>query len=586
VLGCANPPTGVTCSFNPPTLSPGAGTSTMTVLTSSATTAGTKMLPVVGSLLGGPSVTQANVSLSISSTAPSFTLTNSTATRSIALGGGSTTYSLSVRATTTTSPGSVTMSCAPPLPTGVTCAFNPATFTPTTTARAVTATVAATNAAAAASYTLNFQASTSSQLRRAPGTLNVSDFILAVDPGSRQISSTTGGSTTYDVTLSTTSGFASSVALACTGLPTGTSCSFAPSSAIPTTAGVHSTLTLTTTASTPGGSNLFNVQGTSGTLVHAQPVEIIADARDFTIGAAPTSIGVAQGGSNTTAISTTALGGVSGNVALACTSVAPAAAGLTCGFDQTTIAAGGAATLTLSAAANLTGGTYMVTVQGQMTSPVTRTHTTTVTVTVPDFGVSATPATQTVLPGATANFNVTTSALNGFSGNIALTCQVLTAPAGTACSVDASPVAAGGGTAMHVTTSSGTPVGTYTVRLTGTAGATTHTFDTQLTIGSLVDFTMTTSNPSLTIAAGLGGTYNLTVTATGGFAESVSIACVGQPAGLSCGSVAGFVPSAAGTAKTLSVKSGFILAPGTYNFQLKATSATKTHAINVSVTIQ
>src|SRR5204863_2704856 len=129
-------------------------------------------------------------------TAAAFTLTDSTPTKSIAIGGGSTTYTLSVRATTTLSPGMVTMSCAPPVPAGISCSFNPASFTPTTTARSITATVTTTNAVTAGSYALTFQAATASQLRRGAGTLNVTDFALNVDPDSRQIGSTTGGSTT------------------------------------------------------------------------------------------------------------------------------------------------------------------------------------------------------------------------------------------------------------------------------------------------------------------------------------------------------------------------------------------------------
>ncbi|MBI2677228.1 MAG: hypothetical protein HYX28_00440 [Candidatus Koribacter versatilis] len=590
-LACGTPPAGVTCAFNPATVTPGGGSSTLTVLTTTAVTAGMKTLVVAGTLGGVTPVAQANAGLTISSSTPSFTLTNSTATRSLAIGGGSTTYSLSVRSTLATSPGTVTMSCVSPLPAGVSCSFSPASFSPTTIARAVTATVTATNAAAAGSYPLGFQAATTTQLRRATGTLNLTDFALAVTPGSQQIGSTTGGTATYDVALTTASNFAASVTLACTGLPAGASCGFAPSSMTPSASGAHSTLTLTTTASTPGGSSLFNVQGTSGALVRAQQVEVIVDPRDFTIGATPPAISVPQGGSNTTTIATTSIGGVTGDVALSCTNVSPATAALTCGFDQTTITTGGTATLTLTGAPNLPGGTYTVTVQGQMTSPVARTRTTAVTVTVPDFGLGITPPTQTILPAATADYTVTTSALNGFAGNIALSCQVLTAPAGTACSVDASPVAAGSGTALHVTTSAGTPTGTYTVRLTGTSGVTTHTFDAQLVIGppsSPVDFTITTSTPSRTVtrSGGLATTsYSVTVTANGGFAESVTIACLGQPAGVTCGSVSAFVPAASGTTKTITAIIMSSAAPGTYSFQLKATSATKTHSVNVSLTI-
>jgi hypothetical protein len=138
---------------------------------------------------------------------------------------------------------------------------------------------------------------------------------------------------------------------------------------------------------------------------------------------------------------------------------------------------------------------------------------------------------------------------------------------------------------MHVATSSGTPTGAYTVRLTGTSGLTTHTFDVQVAVGSPIDFTITSSTPSRTVTRGTITSYSVTVTAQGGFAETVNLSCSGVPVGTACGPVAGFVPSALGTTKSISFIVGTAAVPGTYSFQFKGVSATKQHAVTVQLTI-
>jgi hypothetical protein len=49
--------------------------------------------------------------------------------------------------------------------------------------------------------------------------------------------------------------------------------------------------------------------------------------------------------------------------------------------------------------------------------------------------------------------------------------------------------------------------------------------------------------------------------------------------------VAGFLPSASGTTKSLNFLVGSTAVPGTYTFQIVATSATKQHAVSVQLII-
>ena len=86
------------------------------------------------------------------------------------------------------------------------------------------------------------------------------DFSLALSPTTRSVRG--GGSVDYTVTLTALNGFAGAVSLSVTGLPSGSSGSFAPTSVMP---GAASVLTITT-APTPRGTFTFTVRGTSGSL--------------------------------------------------------------------------------------------------------------------------------------------------------------------------------------------------------------------------------------------------------------------------------------------------------------------------------
>jgi hypothetical protein len=89
------------------------------------------------------------------------------------------------------------------------------------------------------------------------------DFSISVSPTSGTV--TAGGSTTATVSTAVTSGTAETVSLAASGLPSGASASFSPTSV---TAGGSSTLTLSTSAATPAGSYPITITGTAPSATH------------------------------------------------------------------------------------------------------------------------------------------------------------------------------------------------------------------------------------------------------------------------------------------------------------------------------
>ena len=90
--------------------------------------------------------------------------------------------------------------------------------------------------------------------------------------------------------MSTTavSGFSGSINLSVTGLPTGATGTFNPTSVC---AGSSSALSITTTWSTPAGTYTLTITGTSGTLTQTAKVTLVVTPESTSNCASPTSVG-------------------------------------------------------------------------------------------------------------------------------------------------------------------------------------------------------------------------------------------------------------------------------------------------------
>lgn len=98
-----------------------------------------------------------------------------------------------------------------------------------------------------------------------PAASTTPDFSVSCSPSSLSVSQ--GASTTSTCTVTSTNGYSSAVSLSCSGLPSGSSCSFSPSSVTPPSNGsANSTLTVTASGSAATGSFGFDVDGTDGSL--------------------------------------------------------------------------------------------------------------------------------------------------------------------------------------------------------------------------------------------------------------------------------------------------------------------------------
>ena len=103
---------------------------------------------------------------------------------------------------------------------------------------------------------------------RVLGAPPVPTFTLAAVPATRSV--TRSASTSYAVNVTALYGFTGSVDLSVTGLPTGVTASFSPSSTTST-----STLTVTTTSTTPFNSYAFTITGVSGSLIRSAAATLV-----------------------------------------------------------------------------------------------------------------------------------------------------------------------------------------------------------------------------------------------------------------------------------------------------------------------
>ena len=126
-----------------------------------------------------------------------------------------------------------------------------------------------------------------------PGTTPTNDFSLSASPPSASV--TAGSAATSTINTAVTSGAAQSVALSATGLPTGATATFTPSSV---TAGSSSSLSISTLSGTTPGPYTVTITGTGTSATHTTTFALTVTApvtNDFSLSASPPSASVTAG---------------------------------------------------------------------------------------------------------------------------------------------------------------------------------------------------------------------------------------------------------------------------------------------------
>jgi Galactose oxidase-like, Early set domain/PKD domain len=226
-----------------------------------------------------------------------------------------------------------------------------------------------------------------------------------------------------------------------------------------------------------------------------------------------------------------------------------------------------------------TPGTYVasftVTDNGGLTSPAA-----TRTITVPDFSLSAMPASQAVLPGDSTSYTATVTAGAGFTGTVSFSVSGL--PQGATASFNPGSVASSGSTAMSVSTSGTTPAGSYTLTIAATSGVLTHTANVTLVVNG--DFSIATTPASRTISRGGSATYTVTIAAGPGFAGAVNLSVTGLPK-FANGKFNPLSVTGSGTS-VLTVSTNRNVTIGNYTLTITGTSGSRVHTSSVTMIVQ
>jgi len=174
----------------------------------------------------------------------------------------------------------VSLSCTG-LPSGATCAFNPASVTPVSGGSASSSlTVSVGSSTAAGAYSFSIVGTSGSTTHSTALSLTVTpppppppDFSLQASPSSLTIAQGANGTST--ATVASLNGFSSAVSLSCTGLPAGATCAFVPTSVTPPASGTATSgLTVSVDAGVATGSYSVSVVGTSGPSTRSTPLAL------------------------------------------------------------------------------------------------------------------------------------------------------------------------------------------------------------------------------------------------------------------------------------------------------------------------
>jgi subtilase family serine protease len=193
----------------------------------------------------------------------------------------------------------------------------------------------------------------------------------------------------------------------------------------------------------------------------------------FSLTASPSSLTLVQGTNGTSIITVVPIGAFTGNVTLSASGMP---SGVTASFNPGNTAT--TSTLTLTASSTATLGTATVSISGTSGS-LTNTATVSVTVNaVPNFSLSATPASLSLTQGSSGASTISVTPQNAFTGSVSLSASGL--PSGV--NAFFSPTSTTGTSTLTLAASSTASTGSFNVTVTGTSGSLSHSTTVTLSV--------------------------------------------------------------------------------------------------------
>jgi len=466
-LSVSGLPAGASPLFTPPSVT-GSGSSGLAITTTAGTTP-SGSYPLVITATDGVLTHTANVTLVVSN----FVISASPASQTV-LQGNSTSYTVSLT-TATGYVGTVSFSVSG-LPTSTTPVFSPTSLTASGTTTLTISTSGTSPLTPQGTYPLTISASDGVSTQTTQVTLVVTpiaDFGVSVSPTSQTVNQ--GQNIGYGVTVSSVNGFTGLVNLSITGVPTGASFTFSPSSL---QGSGLSSLAIVPGANTPGGTYTLTITGTSGPVVHSTTATLTILVPDFSLSSAPASRTILVGQSTSYTVTFSPINNYAGTVSF---TVIGLPTGATPTFNPSSLSSAGTTSLSITTNNSTPPGTYPLTIIG---SDGTLTRSTSVSLEVDavppaDFTISV-PATITVKRNSTGSKTVTIGAVNGFTGVVNLSASNL--PSLVTASFAPTSVTGSGTSTLTFTVDHRATQGVYNVTVTGTSGLVTHSTTITLTV--------------------------------------------------------------------------------------------------------
>jgi len=388
------------------------------------------------------------------------------------------------------------------------------------------------------------------------------NFTMVPIPASVSIAQGGQGSSTIYIT--TGGGFNSPISLSASGIPTGTTVGLNPQT-LPAPGEGSSLMTVNVGSNTPVGTYPLLVTGNGGGVQQTTVVTltVTTNGPDFSISASPSSLNIAQGNQGTTTITTTISGGFNSSISL---SASGTPMGMMVTFNPQTIPApgNGSSLMTIVVSRLVPAGNYPLTVTG--TGGGIK-HSTTVTVTVllaPDFELSASPPSLSILQGQQGTTTITSTISGGFNSAVSLSASGN--PLGTTVVFNPQTIPApGSGTStMTVSVAANTTPGSYTLVVVGSGGGLLRYISVPLTVSAAPTFAIGAAPATLTVPPGNSSFSTVTTFPFYGFNNAINLSASGAPAGTTL-SLNPTTISAPGAGKSLlSVVVGKNTATGTY----------------------
>jgi hypothetical protein len=294
---------------------------------------------------------------------------------------------------------------------------------------------------------------------------------FTLTPSASTLAVTQGKSATDTIAVTDAGGFAGSVTLAASGLPSGVTAAFGTN---PTTG--SSVLTFTASSTATAGTSTVTVTGTSGSLTASTAIALtVSPASSFTLAPSASAVTVTQGKTATDTITVTDVGGFTGSVTLSASGLP---SGVTAAFGTNPTTGASVLTLTASGTASVGGSTVTITgTSGALTA------TTTIALAVSpasNFTIGPSASALSVTRGSSGTDTIAVTDVGGFTGSVTLAASGM--PSGVTAAFGTNPTT--GISVLTLTASSTATTGAATVTITGTSGTVTATTAIALTVSS------------------------------------------------------------------------------------------------------